>query len=99
MSDNPPPLKPLLARVTPESVPSVRRSPVSPKAREVAEAIVNAVQAEGEVAKVRHELQEERRSAALAERDLRQQLEAERTAHSAQRRPFPSNSDISREYE
>ena len=43
MSDNPPPLKPLLARVTPESVPSVRRSPVSPKAREVAEAIVNAV--------------------------------------------------------
>ena len=41
---------PLLKRVAPDAVPSVRRSPVAPKAREVAEAIVNAVQAEGEVA-------------------------------------------------
>ena len=35
-------------------------------------AVAAEAQAEGEVAKVRHELQEERRSAALAERDLRQ---------------------------
>ena len=66
-------------------------------------AVAAEAQAEGEVAKVRHELQEERRSAALAERDLRQQLEAERArgdqAESLANEPRVKVSQLSRQLE